>query len=165
MFTSMERDYQFRKKTDKDNDWVKAVATEQWGSTEIISRDQMHNVSTLPGYVAEQDKILIGVILYTIENRQCEIVALYSAIKKRGVGTRLIDLVKKAAAVNHCKKVWLLTTNDNIQALGFYQKRGFVLTALRPNAIKQQRRIKPTIPLIGSNGIPIRDEIEMSLDL
>lgn len=165
MITNMEIDYRLRKKTDKDNDWIRSVAKKQWGSTKIISRDQIYDVLKLSGYVAEQNNKLTGVILYAVKSRQCEIVVIYSAIKKRGVGTKLIDLVKKAAAINQCKKVWLLTTNDNIQAMGFYQKRGFVLSALRPNAIEQQRRIKPTIPLIGNNGISIRDEIELSLDL
>ena len=162
----MENDkYIFRRKIDEDNDWIKTVASAQWGSTKIISNDKIHDILRLPGFVADQDGKLTGVILYAIENQQCEIVAIYSATEKKGVGTKLIDLVKGAAKENHCERVWLFTTNDNTQALRFYQKRGFILTALRPNIIEQQRRIKPTIPLIGNNGIPIRDEIELKFDL
>jgi ribosomal protein S18 acetylase RimI-like enzyme len=60
-----------------------------------------------------------------------------------------------------CRRVWLITTNDNLEALGFYQKRGFVLAALHRNAMAETRRFKPNIPLIGMGGIPLRDELEL----
>jgi ribosomal protein S18 acetylase RimI-like enzyme len=56
------------------------------------------------------------------------------------------------------------TTNDNLNALRFYQKHGFVLAALRPNALEKTRKLKP-IPALGENGIPIRDEIELEMIL
>lgn len=58
-------------------------------------------------------------------------------------------------------RIWLITTNDNLNALGFYQKRGFRIKAVYPGAVDEARRIKPEIPLAASNGIPIRDEIEL----
>jgi len=57
------------------------------------------------------------------------------------------------------------TTNDNLNALRFYQKRGFVLAAVYPEAIERARKIKPTISLIGYEGIPLRDEIELEMPL
>ncbi len=100
--------------------------------------------------------------MYVFEKRACEIVALYSALEKHGVGTALIKKVKQAAKQNGCTRIWLMTTNDNMDALRFYQKRGFVIRNVRINAIAAQRQIKP-IPLLGNNGIPIRDEIELTL--
>jgi ribosomal protein S18 acetylase RimI-like enzyme len=55
--------------------------------------------------------------------------------------------------------------NDNLHALRFYQKRGFVLVALHRNALEASRKLKPEIPLVGIDGIPIRDEIELELVL
>jgi hypothetical protein len=59
----------------------------------------------------------------------------------------------------------LITTNDNVAALRFYQKRGFTLAALHKNALEQSRRLKPQIPLLGLDGIPLRDEIELEIFL
>ncbi|MFP3471139.1 GNAT family N-acetyltransferase, partial [Micrococcus sp. SIMBA_144] len=60
-----------------------------------------------------------------------------------------------------CSRITLITTNDNLAALKFYQKRGFVMTAIHRNAVEKARKIKPEIPLIGNDGIPIRDEIQL----
>jgi hypothetical protein len=60
--------------------------------------------------------------------------------------------------------LWLISTNDNLNALKFYQKRGFSLVKLYKNAVNETRKkIKPEIPLIGENGIPIRDEVELEI--
>jgi ribosomal protein S18 acetylase RimI-like enzyme len=75
----------------------------------------------------------------------------------------LIEAVVGAARSAGCRRVWLITTNDNLTALAFYQKRGFVLTALHPNAIAESRKLKPEIPLVAENSIPIRDELELEL--
>ena len=70
-------------------------------------------------------------------------------------------LAKKAG----CSRIWLITTNDNLHALGFYQRRGFVIKAVHPNALDRSRELKPSIPLISENGIPLRDEIELEMSL
>ena len=59
----------------------------------------------------------------------------------------------------------MITTNDNLNALRFYQKRGFVLAALYPNALVQSRKLKPEIPETGIGGLPLRDEIELEMKL
>ena len=76
-----------------------------------------------------------------------------------------IDAVKQKAKVNGCRRLWLITTNDNLNALGFYQKKGFRLVALYPNALEASRKLKPEISLKASNGVPIRDELELELEL
>ena len=59
--------------------------------------------------------------------------------------------------------MWLITTNDNLHALGFYQKRGFALVAVQPDALAQSRLLKPQISTTGMGGIPLRDEIELEI--
>jgi DNA-3-methyladenine glycosylase I len=93
----------------------------------------------------------------------CEIVTLDSMNAGAGVGSALIETVRETARQSGCQRLWLVTTNDNLNALRFYQKRGLRLVALRPNAIEESRRIKPQIPLIGNDGIPLRDEIELEI--
>jgi len=77
----------------------------------------------------------------------------------------LVDTVKEGAKAKGCRRLWLITTNDNLNALGFYQRRGFRLIALHPNALEASRKLKPQISLKAANGIPIRDELELELEL
>jgi hypothetical protein len=61
--------------------------------------------------------------------------------------------------------LWLITTNDDLRALGFYQKRGMSLVMVYRNAMDLARKLKPQIPLVGLNCIPFRDEIELEMVL
>jgi GNAT superfamily N-acetyltransferase len=77
----------------------------------------------------------------------------------------LINAVVEEARKRNCTRIFLITTNDNLNALGFYQKRGFELVAIHRGAVNESRKIKPGIPLMGNDGIPLRDEIELELTL
>jgi len=103
----------------------------------------------------------IGLVTYRIADRECEIITLDSASPNIGVGTALVNEVKAVADKSGCGRVWLITTNDNLHALRFYQKRGFELVAVHRHAVTRSRQLKPGIQLTGVEGIPIRDEIEL----
>jgi N-acetylglutamate synthase-like GNAT family acetyltransferase len=119
----------------------------------------------LPGFVALYKGEKVGLVTYNILEGSCEIVTLNSTYPSSGVGTALIQAVKDIAIKSECKRLWLITTNDNTHALRFYQKRGFVLVAVHRNALEQSRKLKPEISLIGNDGIPLRDEIELEMIL
>ena len=104
-------------------------------------------------------------ITYRAEGNACEIVTLNSLVEGRGIGTALVQAVREVAVNAGCKRLWLITTNDNLTALRFWQKRGFWLVRVHRNAIADSRRLKPEIPLTGEHGIPIRDEIELEIVL
>ncbi|HEX5015861.1 MAG TPA: GNAT family N-acetyltransferase [Candidatus Limnocylindrales bacterium] len=107
-----------------------------------------------------------GVLTYIPAEGECEVLTLHAVDQWQGAGTALIAAIRAMAADRGWRRVWLVTTNDNVDALRFYQRRGFRLTALRPGAIDAARRsVKPEIPLVGNYGIPIRDEIELELVL
>jgi N-acetylglutamate synthase-like GNAT family acetyltransferase len=148
-----------------DRGWIVRLLTEHWGSTQVVSRGKSHQPEHLPGFVALQDGQPMGLLTYRIEGDECEIVTLDSLMEGVGIGRGLIDAARNTALAAGCKRLWLITTNDNLHALRFYQRREFVLAALHANAIEQSRRIKPEIPLIGMDGIPIRDEIELEMQL
>jgi ribosomal protein S18 acetylase RimI-like enzyme len=78
----------------------------------------------------------------------------------QGVGSALIEAVTASSRVGF-EAIRLSTTNDNVDALRFYQRRGFRLTALRPGAVDESRRLKPTISMNGQHGIPIHDELDL----
>lgn len=107
----------------------------------------------------------VGLALYRIEGKECEIVAPDSLREGRGIGTALVEAVADAARSAGCRRLWLITTNDNTRALRFYQRRGLHLIALHRDAVTAARQLKPTIPLFGNDDIRIRDELELELPL
>ncbi|WP_121662137.1 GNAT family N-acetyltransferase [Metabacillus litoralis] len=133
-----------------------------WGSPEMVVSSRIYDCSSLDGFavIDKEDKI-IGLITYIIRNNECEIISLDSIEEGRGIGSLLLQEVENLANKKNCNLVKLITTNDNLLALKFYQKRGFILSQIFIDAVKKARKLKPEIPLIGNDGIPIRDEIEL----
>lgn len=86
--------------------------------------------------------------------------------RRRGIGRALLDAAVAALGTEGARRIWLVTTNDNLAALRLYQQAGFRLSALRAGALDEVRRtLKPSIPEIGEHGIPLRDELELELAL
>jgi ribosomal protein S18 acetylase RimI-like enzyme len=105
-------------------------------------------------------------LTYIVDGDRCEILTLHAAERWRGVGTALIEEVERVAVQAGCRGVWLITTNDNVDALRFYQRRRFRLAKLHGGAVDRSRELlKPEIPEIGDHGIPLRDELELHKDL
>lgn len=146
-----------------DGDLVIGLLTKRWGSARIVTRGRLHHADKLPGFVVECEDELIGLVTYRIDGTECEIISLDSLVERQGVGSKLLSRVREAAVDAGCNRLWLITTNDNLPAQRFYQKRGFRLVAVHKNAIDHARKLKPEIPDIGQNGIPIRDEIELEM--
>lgn len=141
--------------------WAHDLIDREWGPPGIVTRGKLHDTGGLSGFVAIENNEPIGLITYYIEENECEIVSLNSLKEKRGIGSALIEAVTQAAKTRGFRRVWVITTNDNTSALRFYQRRGFHLRAVYPNALAASRKLKPTIPQIGIDGIPLRDEIEL----
>ena len=148
-----------------DSAWVERHVAEQWGSVVVVAHGATYRPAELPGFVAEAEGEMVGLLTYHIDGDACEIVTLDSQREGQGIGTALIKAAEGAARQAGCRRLWLITTNDNTQALRFYQKRGFCLVAVRRDAVAASRAIKPEIPMIGNDGIPIRDEIELEMSL
>lgn len=134
--------------------------TFHWGSTEMVLSSGIYDCSQLDGFTVINDKHeVIGLITYIMRENECEIISLDSVVERKGIGTQLLKTVEKEAKNNGCELVKLITTNDNMAALKFYQKRGYCLAKIFNHAVEEARKLKPEIPLIGNGGIPIRDEI------
>jgi ribosomal protein S18 acetylase RimI-like enzyme len=151
--------------TPADREWANALLRESWGGTLMVSRGQVHDLATLPGFVALAGEERVGLATYRIANGACEVTSLDSLRERIGVGTALLAAVREAATTAGCRRLWLITTNDNTRALRFYQRRGLRLVAVHRDALAESRRLKPQIPLLGIDGIPLRDEIELELPL
>ena len=149
----------------ENQDWINKVLRKEWLSTKVVSRGKLHDARKLPGFIAFQNDEPIGLITYHIFGKDCEIVSINSLVKKIGGATELVKSVKSVAVGEGCKRLWLITTNDNVDAIGFYLKSGFTLCAVHRNALIESRKLKPEIPKIGSYGIPMNDEIEFEIIL
>ena len=141
--------------------WADQVLRREWDGPLIVSKGRLLDGSRLPGFVALEQGEPTGLILYDVRGDQCEVAALISYQEGRGVGGALINRVAQSARQMGCRRLWLITTNDNLHAIRFYQRRGFTLAAVDCGAINRYREtLKPGIPILGSEGIPIRDEFE-----
>ena len=150
---------------DGDRGWIRALLRDHWGAETMVVRETVFEPADLPGFVAERGGEPVGLVTYRVDGTEGEVMSLDSLLPNRGIGTALLTRVEAAARAAGCSRVSLVTTNDNLNALRFYQRRGFRLVALRPGAVERGRRLKPEIPLVGEHGIPLRDEIELELRL
>lgn len=135
----------------------------RWDAEIVVAHGVIYRPAALPGFLAEAAGAPVGLLTYHIAGEACEIVTLDSLRPGCGIGTALIAAAAAVARQAGCRRLWLITTNDNVHALRFYQKRGFRLAALHRDAVAVSRALKPEIPLIGMDGIPIRDEIELEM--
>lgn len=143
------------------NDFISSL----WFSTDMVVRGELVDMTALEGFVMYNQEIIIGLVTYRIKNKECEIMSLDSLSENQGIGTALVNKVIEAARGRNCMKIKLITTNDNINAIQFYQKRGFDMVNLYRNALDISRKLKPSIPLLGNFSIPIKHEIEFEMDL
>jgi GNAT superfamily N-acetyltransferase len=160
-----EPKFRIRAVNETDRAWMISLLTEQWGSPLSVSRGHCHDAAALPGFLAERGTERLGLVTYHLVDRDCEVVTLNSLAERVGIGAALLEAVRDRAIDAGAERIWLITTNDNVTALEFYQKRGFVLAHLHRDAMKASRRLKPQIPLVAENGIPIRDELELEMKL
>ena len=136
-----------------------------WFTLDMVVHGEKINLGNADGFYASEDNRIVGLITYRIANNEMEIMSLDSLNEKKGIGTSLLDKAIQTAKDVGCLRIMLITTNDNLSALQFYQKRGFDIIKLHHNAVEESRKIKPQIPLIGSNGIPIKHEIELKMKI
>jgi ribosomal protein S18 acetylase RimI-like enzyme len=138
---------------------------EHWGGEEMIARGHIYRPEQLEGFVIEEEQEWIGLLTFLVKDGECEVTSLNSLRQGQGLGSKLIDQVVEEARTQGCMRLFLITTNDNLNALGFYQRRGFEIAAVYRGAVNESRKLKPGIPLVGYNNIPLRDEIELEMSL
>lgn len=148
-----------------DRDWSDALVAQHFGSSRVVTCGRLHDAATLPGLMALNDGVPIGLLLYRIEADQCELVVLVSERPREGVATALVRALVNRLRECGCTRAWLVTTNDNLGAQSFYESLGWRLVAVHRGAVTRARELKPEIPALGENGVPIEDELEYGLDV
>jgi DNA-3-methyladenine glycosylase I len=156
---------QLRRLTREDRPRLRQFWKDRWGDEFVVAHGVVYYPDALDGFVAFDGEEWVGLITYLFSAQDCEIVSIDSTREGQGIGTKLMDAAVEEARKRNCKRVFLVTTNDNLNALGFYQKRGFEMVKISRGAVNESRKIKPGIPRIGMYNIPLRDEIELEIPL
>lgn len=144
---------------------INAFLKKHWFSTTMVLRGKEIDMTKADGFYFSEEGAIVGLITYTVYDATLEILSLDSLREKQGIGSALLARVIREARALGLAKILLITTNDNIEAMRFYQKRGFDMAHLYHDALDAARKLKPEIPLIGAHGIPLRHEIEFELPL
>ena len=149
----------------EDQAQVVDLLMKRWTSTEQLLDGEMVDASKLPGYLALDEGRLVGMITLIKRAREWEILTLDSLQRWGGVGTLLLDAAVDAARSVDIERIMVRTSNDNLDAFRFYQRRGFRLEKVVQGVIDKERKLKPEIPVTGLHGIPLRDEVIFGRDL
>ncbi|HEY5399481.1 MAG TPA: GNAT family N-acetyltransferase [Trebonia sp.] len=157
-----QRDMAVRPVEESDRPTVEWLTTQLWGAAEVAVHDGVFYPAALPGFIAERGGRIAGLVTFQVRPGVLEIVTINALDLYQGIGTMLIEAVRAEAKRQGRHQITLTTTNDNIGALRFYQRRGFRIAAVRPGAVDRTRRRKPEIPRTGDFGIPLRDEIDLT---
>ena len=148
-----------------DRRWVEGLL-EQMGSSRVARLGEVVEAADLPGFVAERDGERLGLLTWIAHGDELEVLSLHCRVENVGAGSALLGAATELAAGRGCRRLWLLTTNDNLRALGFYQRRGLRLCALHAGVVDRDRALKPELPEVNpDNGIPLRDLLELELPL
>jgi len=167
-----------------DGPSIDAMFAATWGEPRVAARGRLYDLRALPALVATRAVVagsardsggtheaggsseeIIGVLTYEIDGDAIEIVSIEAVPPRQGTGTALLAGAADLGKAEGLARLLLVTTNDNIDALRFYQRRGLHILEVRPDGVARSREVKPSIPLIGSYGIPMRDEIVLGRDL
>jgi ribosomal protein S18 acetylase RimI-like enzyme len=149
-----------------DRRWAEGLLAEAMGSTRAVRLGEVVEPAGMPGLVAERDRERIGLLTYIVDGDQFEVLSLHCRVENAGAGSALLEAAAALAAGRGCRRLWLVTTNDNLHALGFYQRRGLRLCALHAGSLDRDRALKPELPEVNpDNRIPMRDLLELELDL
>lgn len=148
-----------------DIPWIAHLFKERWAGEFIVTRANIHRPQDVEGFLAESKTVPVGLVTFKMRESELEVISLDSLVERQGIGTALLNAVIDEAERRKLNRVWVITTNENRQAIQFYKKHGFCLVQVYPDAMEVSRKLKPSIPEIGPKGIPIRDEIELEYKL
>lgn len=150
---------------DCDRQEMAEFIDQHWYGKLVITLGRQHYPHKEQGFIERHDGRIAGVLTYRVDEEGMQILTVNSALEGRGVGSSLmLDATEKARKLG-CRRIWLTSTNENLRAIGFYQRLGFRLVAVHLDTVEQMRKLKPRIPMTDPRGIPIQDEFVMELKL
>ena len=146
-----------------DRPWVNRLLEDAFADATVARKGVLIDASVLPGFVATEGGRPVGFLTYDAAHGECEVVAIISVEEGRGIGRALMDAAHEHAVAAGYRRLWVVTTNDNTRALRFYQLWGMDLCAFYRHAVRRSRRVKPSLPERGADGILLEHEFEFEL--
>ena len=150
----------------RDHDWARQlIGRHQGGDHRVARLSELLDPLEQEGIVAELDGRAIGLLTVHETDRGLEILTMHSEAPGLGAGTRLLETALRVASASHAPRVWLVTTNDNLDAIRWYLRRGMTVSTVHAGAVDRDRAaVKPDLPAVNpSNQLPIRDLVELEL--
>lgn len=144
----------------KDFSWLTCFFNEHWGGTTMVSKGTTYNVLNENIMLAKRGDTIVGILVYKIFKEEAEILTLEALEKYHGVGSKLLFELEQHLKTQNIQSINLITSNDNLNAIRFYQRKGYSFKNIYIGAIDKARMLKPTIPSIGNYGINVKDELE-----
>lgn len=154
-----------RRIEDKDRPAIAEFIEGHWHSKMVMSRGQRYYPHEQDGFIEWRDEQIVGLLTLRSNGESMELLTLNSTLEGQGIGSALMLMSFELAREQKLTAIWLTTTNDNLSAIGFYQRLGFRIAAVNVGAVDEARKVKPQIPEVGLNGIPIHDEILLELKI
>jgi len=152
--------------TPADREWIAELVIAAFGSVRVMSHGELvEDASLLDGFAVEHDGRPVGCALLDVVDQKAELVVIATNYRGAGAGTSLLEAVVERAKQEGWTRLWLITSNDNTDAIRLYQRAGWDWVDFRRDAITRGRDLKPEIPETGNHGIPLRHEIEFEYPL
>ncbi len=147
--------------TPEDGTWAGALWRQEWGGDVMMSKGQPHHMGDLHLLIGWRGSERVGLAAYRCEAAGAELVSINAVEKGAGIGSVMLDAVERFSLASGLARIWLVTSNDNLDALRFYQRRGYRIVAVHRGAVDRARQLKPSIPREGFYDIPVHDEMEL----
>jgi GNAT superfamily N-acetyltransferase len=152
-----------RRIEDSDREAIARFIEEHWHSRLVMSRGKRYFPHEHEGFVEWREGRIAGLLTMAYEDDALQVLTLNSTLEGERIGSALMLQAIDDARARGITRIWLTTTNDNLRAFGFYQRLGFRLVQVNVGVVDEARKVKPQIPEVGHNGIPIHDEIVFEL--
>ncbi len=146
----------------EDREWLCDLWRREWGAENMVSQGRLHSAKAVKAFLAWRGNERVGALSWDWHSDSAEVLSVNAVIPKSGIGSALLGALENLVEMRGGLRIFLVTSNDNLDALRFYQRRGYRLTAVFPGAVDVARSsIKPEIPEVGDYGIAIHDEIQL----
>jgi len=148
-----------------DREYIRRHWEETWGLP-VVSIDRTYEPEDVQGLVWRDEwGDAQGLITWHIEGEHAEIVTVDAYQQGRHIGGRLLDGAEAELRRRGVHHATIVTTNDNLRAIAFYVRRGYRMVRIALDDMERVRKIKPSVPRLGLNNVPLRDMIELEKDL
>lgn len=152
-----------RRIEDRDREMIARFIEKHWHSKMVMSCGKCYYPHELDGFIDRRGDDIAGLLTMVAEDDALQILTLNSVLEGERVGSSLMLMSIDDARQRNIRRIWLTTTNDNVRAFAFYQKLGFRLIKVNTGVVDEARKVKPQIPEMGHDGIPIHDELVFEL--